>query len=159
MPKSPESMGGTPEEKKGMSFQEVLSMTPDKLAEEKKKQIIERALKQGVEEMKSEMLTESLWRIEKEVSNRDKIFDDISPFSKWVKGQEVDPQEDDTIYPFFKGEEKKMEEWKVLAKAFLERVKQEVNQSNFPYQLDFSIEQKGPRIHVVLKVDKKESSK
>ena len=151
---SAESAGGTLKQEKGITFQEIFSTTSDDLSEEKKNQVIERGLKQATEELKSEMLTKLLWKIEREVSNRDKIFDNISPFEKWVKGQEVDPQEDDTIYPFFKGEEKEIEEWKALAKAFLERVKQEVNQSDFPYQLDFSIEQKGPRIHVVLKVNK-----
>lgn len=154
MSKSPETMGGMPEKEPRITFQEIFSMTPDKLEEEEKKQIIEEALEQAVEERKSEMLTESLWELEKEVSGREKIFDDISPFSKWVMGQEVNSQEE-TTYPFFRGEEEKLAEYAISMKAFLERVKQEVNQGNFPYQLDFSLEQSGHRIHVVLKVNKK----
>ena len=123
MPKSPEQMGKTPEKERRTNFQEIFSMTPDTLTGEKKKEIVERALE---EELKPEMLTESLRGIESEVRGEGQIFDDLSPFRAWVMGKQGDP--DETIYPFRKWEEQQRRtEYATWMKIFLGRVKQEAN--------------------------------
>ena len=154
MSKSPERIGGNPEGEKRKSFEEILSMTPDKLTDEIKGGIVEKALE---EELKPEMLTESLRGIESEIRGEGKIFDDISPFRAWIMGEQVTPE--DTTYPFRKWEEKESRtEYVTWMKSFLERVKQEANRSNLPHELDFTFEQdESGTIHIILKVNKKES--
>jgi hypothetical protein len=158
MPKSPEQTGGTPEKEKKVNFQEIFSMTPDKLTEEKKREIVERVLE---EELKPEMLTGSLYEIGAEIRKDGgaEIFDDIGPFYDWVMGKEVDPKV--TVYPFAKWREKEHRtEYVEWMKSFLERVRQEANQSKLPYELDFNFEEDtNGAVHIVLKVNKKKSSK
>lgn len=157
MPKSPEQMGGTPEETRRINFQEIFSMTSDKLTGEEKQEIIERVLE---EERKPEMITESLRGIEAEIRKEEntEIFEDMEPFRAWVMGEEVDPEE--TVYPFGKWREKERRtEYVTWMKSFLERVKQEANQSKLPHKLDFSFEEnEDGTIHIALKVNRKESS-
>lgn len=157
MSKSPEQMGGTPEKERRTNFQEVFSMTPDKLTEEEKREIIERVFE---EERKPEMITESLRGIEAEIRREEntEIFDDMTPFRAWVMGEEIDPKE--TIYPFAKWREKERRtEFITWQRSFLERVKQEANQSKLPYKLDFSFEEdESGAVHIALKVNRKESS-
>ena len=74
-------------------------------------------------------------------------------------GKQVNPEE--TTYPFRKWEEQqKRTEYATWMKDFLERVKQEASRSDLPYELDFSFEQdEGGTVHIILKVNKKESTK